>query len=340
MFLRLLGSPLVETAEGLYTPSTSRSSLLLFYLAYRKDWISRRRIAFFLRPEADDLTGRRYLRKVLNGARELPWAKGLEVEAQQLRWQVETDISLFLKTIREGRWHEALQLYRGPLLQGFIPSGLPSYASWLESERNALTQLWLNANLNYAIDLESSGQHRDAAHVAQELLEVDDLDEDALHLYLRNLYLGGQREHALKAGQEFYNRLGELELMPIETTQSLINSIRNGQPLEKHNATRRSGRRQSDHTPTPDKNVHGESPVTLPDSRILSLATVDDELRVTLTQRIPNPSAALGSIVELAESLIHQQNFQRAHDLLMMVLAQPKCDDTLLQRVKTLLTKT
>ena len=268
MFLRLLGSPLAESDEGLHAPSASRPSLLLFYLACRNDWISRRRLAFFLRPEADDLTGRRYLRKVLNGAKQLPWAKDLEVEPQQLRWQVETDVSLFLKTTREGRWYEALQLYRGPFLKGFTPSALPSYTSWLESERDALAQIWLNAKLNYAVDLESSGQHRDAARIAQELLEVDDLDEGALHLYLRNLSLGGQREHALKAGQEFYDRLTELALTPLETTQDLMNRIRNGQPLEKHNATRRFGRRQSDHAPTPDKkNAHGESPVTLPDSR-------------------------------------------------------------------------
>ena len=73
---------------------------------------------------------------------------------------------------------------------------------------------------------------------------------------------------------------------------------------------------------------------------ILSLATFDDELSITFTQRMPDPSAALGSIVELAESLIRQKNFQRAYDLLMMVLAQPKCDETLKQRIRALLTKT
>ncbi len=333
MLLRLLGEPLLETGGGTNTLTPNRATLLAFYLACQRDWISRKRLAFFLRPEADELTARRYLRKVLNSARAFPWLETLEVEPQQLRWEVETDVSLFLKTTREGRWFEALELYRGGFLKGVAPANLPGYTDWIEGERAALAQLWLNANLNYAIDLEASGQHRDVVRIAETLLEADDLDEDALHLYLRNLHLSGQREQALKAGGEFYDKLAELGLGPTEVTQRLLESIRQGETLEQPGSRRRSGRRRSDYTGVAEQDAQITSLLTSPGSRIVSIAAVGDTLNVAFTQRIENPGAALNRVVDLAERLLYQKHVQRANDLLHMVLAQPSCDTELSQRI-------
>ena len=333
MLLRLLGEPLLETDDGTKTLPPNRATLLAFYLACHRDWISRKRLSFFLRPEADELTARRYLRKVLNSAKSFAWLRDLEVEPQQLRWEVETDVSLFLKTTREGRWYEALELYRGTFLKGVAPANLPGYVDWIEGERTALAQLWLNANLNYAIDLEASGQHRDVVRIAETLLEADDLDEDALHLYLRNLYLSGQREQALKAGVDFYDKLGELGLGPTEVTQRLLEHIRNGQAPEKPDTTRRSGRRRSDYTSAAEQDAQIASLLTSPGSRIVSLAAVGDTLNVAFTRRIENPSLALNVVVDLAERLLYQNYTQRANDLLHMVLAQPTCDAELSRRI-------
>lgn len=335
MFVHLLGFPLVEMDGGPRKPSLSRSAWLLFYLAYHQEWVSRDTLAYFLRPEADKEVGRGYLRKLLNGARQIPWAEGLEVEAQQLRWQVNTDVTLFLKAAQAGRWFEALQLYQGPLLEGLSADPLPSYEIWLEDERAMLERVWRNVSVNYALDLESTGQHQDAVSVAENLLKLDDLDEDALHLYLRNLYLSGQREQALKLGQDFYRRLRELELDPTQTTRQLMDAIRSATPLPKQTATRRSGRRKTDHS-VPDPEAHLRAFLAIPGSRILALNAVDDDVAVTVTKRIPNVRLALSGIVDLAERLISQRYYERAQDLLMMVLSQPKCDDILKQRIARL----
>jgi DNA-binding SARP family transcriptional activator len=199
MKLQLLGSPRVRFGHYWSELPPSRPMLLVFYLALQGTWISREELAFFFRPEADEAAARHYVRKMLSDVRQLPWAGDLEVEKDRLRWQVDTDVKRFTDAARAGRWAEALALYRGPLLGSFHVDNSPSFEAWLEGEREELTVLWQGVCLGHATELESAGEHREAAAIAKALLDHDSLAEDAVQSYIRNTYLAGRRESALRA---------------------------------------------------------------------------------------------------------------------------------------------
>lgn len=301
---------------------------MLFYLAFGGGWVFRDEISFFLRPDADKKTGQQYLRKLLNGARQLPWAHGLKVEARQLLWQVPTDVAAFREAVRAERWFEAVQLYRGPFLQGLNTSSWPSYEAWIEAEREALENLHREATLNYARDLEGSSRHGDAVVALKNLLARDSLDEEALHSYLLNMYLSGRRDHALRTAHEFYRKLEEeLGFSPNSATQELVAAIRAKQPLEKRVVERKYGRRRDDRRDNP-KDEHQElrDLLNVSGARLLTLTTAEGHDTLVFTRRVPDSRLALDVVVELAEKLLTEGHHVRALELLMLVLAHPACD--------------
>jgi len=177
--IQLFGSPVAyDSDEQQHLPLT-KPALLLFYLAYYGQWMTREELAFFFRPEADESTARSYVRKLLNSAKKMPWAQGLEIESERLRWQVDTDIARFLDAFHNGRWYEAIEYYNGDFLKGVTDVGLLSYDAWIDTEREALANKWHTAVLNYANDLEASEQHLEAADTVKRILNQDEFAEDA-----------------------------------------------------------------------------------------------------------------------------------------------------------------
>ena len=346
MTLHLLGSPHIHTdAEPVTDLPLTKPSWLLFYLAYEGAWVSREALASFFRPETDESTARRYVRKLLNGAKKLPWAQGLEVEGDRLRWTTDTDVSRFREAIKGERWFEATQLYGGSFLAGVSAASSPSYEAWLSLERETLEDLWRDASLHYAADLESSAQHRKAATVAKTLLDANSLAEDALQCFLRNAYLSGQREAALDAAQHFRETLErELGLEPLEETHALTETIRLAQPLQKREVKRSYGRRSTDRTfPATPREQELEALVGLLGSADARLLTVTgSEARgdtLVIAKRIPEADVALFAIAELAERLTRQGHVQRAVELLVLVLHHPACDAATRQKATALWTR-
>ena len=341
MMLRLLGSPALETKTGVTDLPVSRSAWLLFYLAATGDWVRRDDLSFFLRPDADVKTGHQYLRRLLSGAKKLAWAEGLESDFDRLRWNVDTDVERFRRAAREGRWFEAVGLYRGPFLQGLDASYLPSYESWLEGEREDLEHIWHNCTLHYAADLESAGQHRDAVQTAEGLLKHNALDEEVLRLYVRNAYLSGQHKRALDAAATFRQELQEeLGMEPAQGTQELIEKVRSTEPLEKRVTPHRYGRRRDDVVAaSPEERRLSELLKLLhtPDSRLVTLGNAGDgHATVMIVKRVPQAHLALAATLELAERLVNAQHHSRALELLMLVRNHPECDAAVRERVEAL----
>jgi DNA-binding SARP family transcriptional activator len=308
--LCLLGAPVLRYGEEVLDLEVSRPSLLLFYLALQPSWSRRDELAFFLRPDVDRETGLQYLRKLLSGARRLPWAMGLEVEAERVRWRVETDVAQFWRAHGEGRWFEALELYRGPLLQGIETPFSPGLEAWLETER--------------------------------ETLEHDPFNEDALVSLLRNAYLMGQREVALRAAQEFEAHLQrEFGLALTPQLQELVEDIRLGRPLQRRPATPRYGRRRSDRilAERSKQVLLGELAHLLatPDSRLLSIGNSErGGVTLLLAKRVPDAQAGLMAVLDLAAKLLAEGRRGRALELLLMVLDHPACSDRLRAQVRAL----
>ena len=344
MMLHLLGSPTAQT-DGYQTDlPLNKPSWLLFYLAYYGEWITREELAFFFRPEADEASARRYVRKLLNGARKLEWAEGLEVEGDRLRWTIETDVSRFRQAVEQERWFEATQLYSGAFLSGLSAASSPSYDAWLSLERETLEDLWKDASLHYAADLEGSDQHRKAAAVTKNLLDANSFAEDALQSFLRNAYLSGQRETALEVAERFREGLAdELGLEPLEETLDLIETVRLSKPLEKRAVERSYGRRSTDRALPSAQEAQLEALTDLlgsADARLLTVAGSDargDTLLIA--KRVPDTEVALFAIAELAERLTRQGHVQRALELLVLVLHHAACDARTRQKATSLWTR-
>lgn len=337
--LYLLGSPFVQLEQGRAPALSSRAFLLLVYLARHGEWIKRDELAFFLRPDVNKETGQQYLRKLVSNARKIPWAQGLEVEAERLRWQVETDVKHFQQARKAGHWHEAVQFYRGPFMGHINVPFLPSYDAWLQLEREVLEHEWQEVTLNLARDLESAGQHLEAAATAKKLLDHDAFDENALQSYLRNVYLLGQRERALKMAYEFERHLqAELAVKPTLATQQLVKTIRLAEPLEKVSPLR-YGRRRDDRVQTSKALEKPLNELTAllgdADSRLVSVGRSDgDETTLIFAKRVANTHTALLSIVQLAAQLIDRQHRGRALELLLLVLNHPACSPAIEEEVK------
>lgn len=332
MKLQLLGSPRVRFGTHWTELPPSRPMLLVFYLALQGNWVSREELAFFFRPDADEAAARHYVRKMLSDVRQLPWASDLEVEKDRLRWQPDTDVKRFSEAARAGRWLEALGFYGGPLLGSLRVDNSPSFEAWLDFRREELAVLWQGVCLSHATELESAGEHREAAAIAKTLLHHDSLAEDAVQSYIRNTYLSGRRESALRAATTFRQELlQETGLEPLPETKALIDAVEGSQPVARSTAQRKHGRRSSDRPLLPSKEQHLAELLTLlqdPNARLLDLsATPAANDSLIISRRVQDVPTALHAIVDLSEWLVSQGHLQRAGELLSLVLKHPLGDD-------------
>jgi predicted ATPase/DNA-binding SARP family transcriptional activator len=206
-----------------------RQSLLLgAYLAHRDDWVGRDELLTLFWPDEAESTARHNLSQLVYHCRRQPWFDGLEAERTRLRWRVASDLQLFRAAIGAGAWHDALELYRGTLLEG-LPAGVAAgFEEWLESERESLQVAWREAVLQVAGALERERRWGEASAHLTAVLERDPLAEDALQAYLRCARgAGSLRAAALRAYEAFRATLrDELELAPLEATTALAEALR------------------------------------------------------------------------------------------------------------------
>lgn len=220
--LRLLGSPEVKVGSASFPFTNERRYQLLAYLAAQGKWVSRDKLAYLFWSDVSDDVARRNVRKTLFKARKLPWLEGLEQQADALRWIVETDVKEFQTALREEKFEVALELYRGPFLQGMELKVKGEFATWLELERQRLQGLFREATFKYADVLSA----REAIKVLQQFLEHDALDEGALQKLLLRLGETGEAAEGTRIYQVFAVTLKrELGLEPSAETRQLFERL-------------------------------------------------------------------------------------------------------------------
>ena len=147
--LRLLGGVLLRDADGrdrrgLVTQP--RRLALLAYLASRIRSTHRRdRLLSLFWPDLDTAHGRAALRQALHVlrvelGRDALVTRGNEEIALNFD-AVRCDVVDFDRAVEEGRLTDALELYRGELLDAFFVSGAPEFERWQEGERTRLREL-------------------------------------------------------------------------------------------------------------------------------------------------------------------------------------------------------
>jgi serine/threonine-protein kinase len=133
-----------------------------------------------------------------------------------------------------GRAREALETYRGDLLDGFFISDAPEFEKWLDVERQRLRRLAARAAWSLAEEEEAAGNAEAAADRARQAAGYSLENEAAVRRLVGLLDRVGDRAAAVRAYEAFAQRLrDELGVDPSPETQELVASIRaRGVPAE------------------------------------------------------------------------------------------------------------
>jgi DNA-binding SARP family transcriptional activator/TolB-like protein len=138
-----------------------------------------------------------------------------------------SDVAAFEAAAARAKHGEALELYRGDLLEGFFISDAPGFEQWLESERERLKNTASAVAWKLAEAELAAGKRGTAARWARWATERSPYDEAGMQRLVSFLDSAGDRAGAVHAYARFARRLvDELELSPSPETRALVEAIR------------------------------------------------------------------------------------------------------------------
>ncbi|WP_052888772.1 ATP-binding protein [Thermogemmatispora carboxidivorans] len=183
LVFRLLGVPEVRIAGVPLVWHHQKAQALLYYLAASEGPQPREHLAALLWSEVPEDNARHSLRSNLYVIRRTLQSYGLAEAlvvdgpyvslAEQL---LVCDVRRFRRLLQEGSRQalaEAVQLYRGRLLQGFTLNGTPLFDEWLQTEEAALSRGYLTALSHLATYAEQAGRWDEAIEYLQRLVRED-----------------------------------------------------------------------------------------------------------------------------------------------------------------------
>lgn len=211
--LQLLGPPFGEHGAHRADLPTDATLWLLTFLACHDEPVNRSELLSLLYPETEEGVARNRLRNLLHRVRHLDWMPagaevGLEASGPLLHWTAGADVRAFRRACLAANWSAALELYRGPLLAGRHPDGLPAFEDWLAAERDNLQQGWLEAVFYHASELEQLGRAAEALSWSERLLALSPYSEGAVQTALRCALALGDRH---RAGQIYLRHRQQLQ---------------------------------------------------------------------------------------------------------------------------------
>src|SRR5213083_2359028 len=229
---RMLGGLSLTAADGREVRSLlaqPRRLALLAYLAAGtpRDFQRRDSLVALFWPELDQKHARAALR-VLRGAvgQGIVTRRGDEEIGldSDLFWN---DVAAFDRAVAAAEWGEALELYRGDLLEGFFISEAPEFEHWLETERARLKDAACRSAHALIERSEASGDFAAAASWARRAARLTPFDEKLVRHWISLLDRLGDRARAVQVYDEFASRLAqEYEMQPATETQALIAAVR------------------------------------------------------------------------------------------------------------------
>ena len=176
--------------------------------------ITRDKVMAYLWPDSDADHARNCLKQTLFALRHdlhrdpfLHGAAMLRLDPQA----ISGDCQEFLQALEQRDFRTAVELYRGPFLDGFHLGRHAEFERWLEAERARLAHRYELALQALATSAEAAGDHAAAVEWWQRLAEHDPLSSrNALGL-MRALVAIGNRTGALRHA-ELHKRLLRQEL--------------------------------------------------------------------------------------------------------------------------------
>jgi DNA-binding SARP family transcriptional activator len=242
---------------------------LLAYLAVAASTYQRRDMLLALFwPELDEFSARRALRNTLYQLRltlgdEVFISRGddeLMVDGAVLG----CDAVALREAVTAGRYDEAIELYRGELLQGFHVTNVgEGFERWLERERGLALALALRALDARMEQYQQAGDDAAAAQCAVRATGLAPFDEVWLRRAATALDAVGDRSGALRLADAFVQRMAaELEARPSAETLALIERLRSGAPVGiPRGPARIPASARPDPAPDISADAHGDHPI-------------------------------------------------------------------------------
>jgi DNA-binding SARP family transcriptional activator len=209
------------------------TSLLGYLCLARPAGLQRRdRIIGLFWPEQPAERARGSLRTALHAMRE---ALGADVFVRRGDGEVGLDFTrvwcdahAFLEAIEEGRLARALELYRGPALEGLYGDSTP-LDHWLEEEREHYRALAADAAWGLAEQYGSGSDLTMAGKWARRAARLARADERRIRRVMSLLEKSGDRTGAIAVYEDFVRYAArELNVEPSQETRDLAERIRQG----------------------------------------------------------------------------------------------------------------
>lgn len=214
LVINLLGAPqIVSPQAGALTLPRRQPLAFLAILALHEEGVSRDKLAFFLWPDVAQAVARQRVRRTLAQLRR---ALGVHKDVVQTTGDYvvlnpagcRVDVRIFSDLSAQACLadpagtidpaEQATALYTGPLLDGFVLEDASEFEQWLYEERERLARLYQQTLGQLVGAYQASGQGERAIFMAERMVGLDPLHEEA-HLLLMRLYVANdQRQAALR----------------------------------------------------------------------------------------------------------------------------------------------
>ena len=202
-----------------------RRAALLALLAVEQD-CARERALDLIWGERDPERARRALNQTVYELRRQLGEQAIEVRGERLvAAGVGTDLAIFQQAAGNGDRGAALEVYRGPFLDGIFLSGTHELEEWSARHRSRLARLHRKLRLEYIDELRRAGRTAAALTLAARAADEDPTDDDYQHRCIELLIESGQRAQAVRAYDAFAARLAGQNLEPLEHTRELIGQL-------------------------------------------------------------------------------------------------------------------
>ncbi|MBW3621362.1 MAG: tetratricopeptide repeat protein, partial [Actinobacteria bacterium] len=130
------------------------------------------RLGFLFWPDVPDEAARHNVRQLLKRIRRLEWLVGFDVEGDDVRWSVATDVADLWDAMTAERWDDLPAV--ADLLPGFERNATIEFEGWLLGERRRIHDRWRSALLAAAAAAGEGGAPDRGARLLEPLLEDAD----------------------------------------------------------------------------------------------------------------------------------------------------------------------
>lgn len=235
--IRILGSTVLNKEGAPFNSSLlagpKRLGLLVYLLLARPRGFHRRdKLTALFWPEKSQKSARNALSNMLYHIRN---SLGKEVVINRGNEEIclntdsiECDVLAFEKAVKQKKFRQAIDHYRGDLLTAFHVSEVSNnFSSWVEANRNRLRQMAFETSWKLAEKAEQTAKTDEARHWAEKALSYADSSEEAHKNLITLLNRLGVRTEALKVYERFCRQLrNKWDMEPSEELQQLYKKLR------------------------------------------------------------------------------------------------------------------